>query len=173
MSENNITAEIYKVLETIVGAEYISSDPAVCEGYRSGPGGYESGLGYERVMTRIPGCVVMPVTTDEVSKIVKICNRYNIPYVPYSTGFYGPRSHPHVDHALLLDLKRMNEFEIDERHLFATVGPGVVYSQLQEECFKRNAYVVIGGGGAQASVIANLIGDGWSPQQKWLCLTVK
>ena len=28
---------------------------------------------------------------------------------------------------------------------------------------KHGAYVVIGGGGAQASAIANLIGDGWSP----------
>jgi glycolate oxidase len=163
MAKNNLTPEVLKVLATIVGSENISDDPAVCEGYRSGPGGYESGLGYERVMTKIPGVVVMPANTEEVSKIVKICYRYEIPYVPYATGFYGPRSHPHVEHALLLDLKRMTEFEIDERHLFATVGPGVIYSQLQEECFKRNAYVVIGGGGAQASVIANLIGDGWSP----------
>jgi len=28
---------------------------------------------------------------------------------------------------------------------------------------EAGGYVVIGGGGAQASVIANLIGDGWSP----------
>ncbi len=158
-----ILNEAYKVLESIVGTEYISEDPALCEGYRSGPGGYEDGLGYERVMTRVPDCVVMPKTTDEVQRIVRACYRYKIPYVPYSTGFYGPRSHPHVKGALLIDLKRMTEFEIDERHLYAVVGPGIVYSQLQEEAFKRGAYVVIGGGGAQASVVANMIGDGWSP----------
>ena len=55
-----ISKEIYKVLEAIVGPEYISDDPVICEGYRSGPGGYENGLGYERVMTKIPGCVIMP-----------------------------------------------------------------------------------------------------------------
>jgi glycolate oxidase len=163
MTAKHITKEIYSVLKDIVGEENISNDPVICEGYRSGPGGYESGLGYERVMTKIPGCVVMPANTDETQKIVKICNRYDIPYVPYSTGFYGPRSHPHVDDALLIDLKRMVDFEIDERHMLAVVGPGVIYSQLQEECLRRGAYVVIGGGGAQASVIANLIGDGWSP----------
>jgi hypothetical protein len=43
-----IVKEAYKALEAIVGPEYISDDPAVCEGYRSGPGGYEAGLGYLR-----------------------------------------------------------------------------------------------------------------------------
>jgi FAD/FMN-containing dehydrogenase len=66
-----ISKEAYKALESIVGKEYISSDPVICEGYRSGPGGYECGLGYERVMTKIPGGVIMPRTTEEVQKIVK------------------------------------------------------------------------------------------------------
>jgi len=158
-----ISKEAYKGLEAIVGAEYISADPAVCEGYRAGPGGYECGLGYERVMTKIPGCVIMPRTTEEVQKIVQLCNRYKVPFVPYSTGWYGPRSHCHVADELLIDLKRMNDFEIDEEHLYVVVGPGVIYSQLQEEAMKRGMYIVIGGGGSQVSAIANMIGDGWSP----------
>jgi hypothetical protein len=158
-----IVKEAYKALEAIVGPDYISDDPAICEGYRSGPGGYEAGCGYERVMTKIPGAVILPRTTEDVQKIVKVCNRYKVPYVPYSTGFYGPRSHCHVDNELLVDLKRLNDFEIDEKHFYAVVGSGVIYSPLQEEAMKRGAYVIIGGGGAQASVIANLIGDGWSP----------
>jgi hypothetical protein len=158
-----ISKEAYKGLESIVGKEYISADPVVCEGYRAGPGGYECGLGYERVMTKIPGCVIMPRTTEEVQKIVKVCNRYKVPYVPYSTGWYGARSHCHVDDELLIDLKRMDDFEIDEKHLYAVVGPGVIYSQLQQEAMDRGMYIVIGGGGAQVSAIANMLGDGWSP----------
>src|SRR4030042_1481782 len=121
-----ISKEAYVALESIVGSEFISDDPAVCEGYRSGPGGYESGLGYERVMTKIPGSVILPRTTEEVQKIVKICNRYKVPYVPYSTGFYGPRSHPHVSDALIIDLKRLNDFEFDEKHWYANLGSGVI-----------------------------------------------
>jgi glycolate oxidase len=158
-----IAKEAYKELESIVGSDYISADPVVCEGYRSGPGGYECGLGYERVMTKLPACVIMPLTTEEVQKIVKVCNKYKVPYVPYSTGWYGPRSHPHVDDELLVDMKRMNEFEIDEKHLYAVVGPGIIYSQLQEEAMSRGMYVIVGGGGSQCSAIANMIGDGWSP----------
>jgi len=49
-----ISKEAYTVMKSIVGSQYISDDPAICEGYRCGPGGYECGLGYERVMTKIP-----------------------------------------------------------------------------------------------------------------------
>ena len=158
-----ISKEAYQALEAIVGKEYISSDPVICEGYRSGPGGYECGLGYERVMTKIPGGIIMPKTTQEVQKIVKACNRYKVPYVPYSTGWYGPRSHCHVDDELLVDLKRMDGFEIDDKHLYATVESGVIYSQLQEEAMKRGCYIIVGGGGSQCSAIANMIGAGWAP----------
>jgi hypothetical protein len=159
----SIVKSAYNAIESVVGAKYISEDPAICEGYRSGPGGYENGTGYERVMTTIPHAVVMPKTTEEVQKIVKICYRYKVPYVPYATGFYGPKSHCHVENELLIDMKRMNSFEIDEKHFSINVGPGVIYSPIQQECLNKGAYVVIGGGGAQASAIANLIGDGWSP----------
>jgi hypothetical protein len=158
-----ISKEAYHALESVVGARYISDDPVVCEGYRSGPGGYEAGTGYEKVMTVIPAVVILPRNTEEVQKIVKICNRYRVPYVPYSTGFYGPRSHCHVENELLIDLKRLNDFEIDEKHLYAVVGTGVIYSPFQQEAWDHGGYGIIGGGGAQASVIANLIGDGWSP----------
>ena len=121
------------------------------------------GCGYERVMTTIPAVVILPRNTEEVQRIVKICNRYKVPYVPYSTGFYGPRSHCHVENELLIDLKRLNDYEIDEKHLYAVVGTGVIYSPFQQEAFNHGGYGIIGGGGAQASVIANLIGDGWSP----------
>jgi len=33
-----ISKEIYKALEAVVGSEYISDDPVICEAYRSGPG---------------------------------------------------------------------------------------------------------------------------------------
>ena len=105
----------------------------------------------------------MPRTTEDVQKIVKICRRYKLPFVPYSTGFYGPRSHPHVEHELIIDMKRMRDFSIDPKHFSITVQPGVIYSQIQQICFENGAYVVIGGGGAQTSAVANLLNDGWSP----------
>lgn len=158
-----ISRQAYKALEAVTGAKYLSEDPAIMQAYKSGPGGYEAGLGYERVMTVLPAAVILPKDTDEVVKIVKICNRYNVPYVPYATGFYGPKTHCHVDDELIIDMKRMQQFEWDEKHIYADVGPGIIYSSLQQEAFNKGAYGVIGGGGAQCSAIANLLGDGWSP----------
>ncbi|MCX8118598.1 MAG: heterodisulfide reductase-related iron-sulfur binding cluster [Desulfobacterota bacterium] len=158
-----IPKEASKELESIVGREYFTMDPVLCEGYRAGPRGYECGLGYEKVMARVPAAVVLPAETPEVQAIVQTCYRFQIPYVPYSTGFYGAKSAPHVEGALLIDLKRMAHFEIDEDHLMAVVGPGIVYSQLQAEALRRGMYVLVGGGGGQVSVIANMINDGTSP----------
>lgn len=149
--------------ESIVGRGFFTVDPVLCEGYRAGPRGYECGHGYERVMTHLPAGIILPKTSLEVQAIVRTCHRYRVPYVPYSTGFYGAKSSPHVKGALLIDLKRMDHLEIDEEHLFAVVGPGVVYSQLQAEALKKGLYVLVGGGGGQVSVVANMINDGTSP----------
>ena len=142
-----ISKEAYKALESVVGSKYISDDPAICEGYRSGPGGYESGLGYERVMTTIPAVVILPRNTEEVQRIVKICNRYKVPYVPYSTGFYGPRSHCHVENELLIDLKRLNDFRDRReaplrrsrhgRHLLPVPGGGIQPRRLRDHRRRR------------------------------------
>lgn len=158
-----IVKEALQALETVVGAKYFSDDPVIMAAYKSGAGGYEAGAGYERVMTKLPAAVILPRTTEDVQKIVKICNRFKVPYVPYSTGFYGPRSHCHEENELIIDMKRMKDCEFDDAHFYATIQPGVVFSPFQEECMKRGAYTVVGGGGAQCSVIANLISDGWSP----------
>ena len=152
----SLSRQAMKALEAVTGSKYLSEDPAVMQSYKSGPGGYEAGLGYERVMTVLPAAVILPKTTDDVVKIVKICARYNIPYVPYATGFYGPKTHCHVDDELIIDMKRMQHFEWDEKHIYADVGPGVIYASLQQEAFNKGAYGIIGGGGAQCSAIANL-----------------
>lgn len=159
----SIQKQAYDAIKKIVGENYLTDNPIDCIGYRSGPGGYENGSGYDRVMTKLAGAIVMPENTGQVQQIVKICSRYSVPYLPYSTGFYGPRSHPHVDNALIIDLKRMRKLEMDAKHYYIIVEPGVVYSQVQQECFDHGAYVVVGGGGAQTSAVANLLNDGWSP----------
>lgn len=159
----SINRHAYNAIKAVVGERYISEDPNIMESYRSGPAGYENGTGYERVMCCLPHAVCLPKNTKEVLAVVKICNRYDVPYVPYSTGFYGPRTHCHVENELIIDLKRHNEFEIDERHFYWNVGSGVTLAALQQESLNKGAYTIIGGGGAQCSAICNLIGDGWSP----------
>ena len=89
--------------------------------------------------------------------------RYKVNYVPAST-FWISHCAAKRPNSILLDLKRMNDLEIDEENMYAVVGPGVIYSQLQEEAMKRGLYTTVPGGGAQVSVLANHIN--WAFRQK-------
>jgi len=115
----------YRIIEDIVGPENISDDPAVLAAYhRSGamPPSYP------------PAAVVMPKTTEEVSAIVKVCNRYKIRFSCFVT-MQPACTEPDM---LLFDLKRMDRIiEINEKDMYAVVEPGVTRAALAIECFKR------------------------------------
>lgn len=154
--------EAYQALESIVGPEYVSEDPVVCEAYSPSRGGHGKDAAVETVLGEVPICVILPGSTEEVQKIVKICNRYKISFVPAST-YWVTHAGPRASNVLLIDLKRMNRMEIDEKNMYAVVEPGVVLSQLQEQAMRRGLYITVGGGGAQASVLANLLVWSLSP----------
>ena len=154
-----ISKEAYQAFESIVGPKYISSDPVTCRAYRTKS--YRAETGYGLICT-LPSCVILPKTTDEVQRIVKVCNRYKIPYTPTSTYWYAT-SAPKKPNELLIDLKRMNRLEIDDKHMYAIVEPGVIYGQLQQEAMNHGLYTMVSGGGSQVSVICNHLNQVWSP----------
>jgi hypothetical protein len=165
-----IPKEAYQALEGVVGPEYISEDPVDLEAYRPGPGGYEADDGYGKVVLHTPACVILPKTTGEVQKIVKVCNRFKIPFIPTSTRWGEMISAPHRPGLVYLDLKRMEKLEIDERNMYAIVEPAVIFSQLQEQAMRRGLYTTVPGGGAQVSVVGNHISFGFSPLNYRNCI---
>ncbi len=159
--------QAYKALQSIVGPDYVSDDPVVCETYTWG-GEFVDTL-YEKGTT-CPGCVVLPRTTEEVQKTIQLCNRYGIPFKPIGSfwgqhcaakkpEFLKPGSPPFLS----IDMKRMNDLEFDEKHMYAIVQPGVIYSPLQEMAMRRGLYTLTPGGGSQACVIGNHINHSFSP----------
>ncbi len=149
----------YKALETIVGEQYISNDPVTLRAYKSKS--YRRETMYDLICTP-PDCVVLPKTTGEVQRIVKVCSRYKIPYTPIST-YWLANGAPKGPNELLIDLKRMNKLVIDDKHMYAIVEPGVIYGQLQQEAMDHGLYTMVSGGGSQVSVVCNHINHGWSP----------
>ncbi len=149
----------YQALAAIVGDEYISNDPVTLRAYNTKS--YRAETAYKLICT-LPDCVVLPQTTDEVQRIVKVCNRYQIAYTPCSTFWYATSAAKRPNE-LLIDLKRMNKLEIDDKHMYAIVEPGVIYGQLQQEAMDHGLYTMVSGGGSQVSVICNHINQGWSP----------
>jgi 4-cresol dehydrogenase (hydroxylating) len=86
---------------------------------------------------------VAPDTAEQVVALVKVANRYRIPVYPISTGKnlgYGGAA-PALAGSVVFDLKRMNRIvEIDERHGYVVVEPGVsyfdLYAYIQEKGLK-------------------------------------
>ncbi len=152
-----IPKEAYEALQSVVGPEWVSDDMAVR--VADTKGGYATGVIDIGVFT--PSCSIEPASAEEVQQVVKIANRYKIPYIPTST-FFTAQCAPRTENAILLDLKRMKKLEINEKDLYAIVEPGISFSEMQAELFKRKLFDFVPGCGAQSSVVANHVhcGDG-------------
>lgn len=86
--------------------------------------------------TQHPSLVVFPHSTDDVSKICKVANKYSIPIVPFSGGtsieghFVSTRGYP----TIVIDLSRyMSEIvRLDQEDLDVTVQAGVGWEDCNE-----------------------------------------
>lgn len=148
-----ISKEAYQAMGSVVGAENITDDPAIGQGYRKG-GWFMFTCDYPDV-TEPPSCVVLPENTEQVQAIVKICNRYKIPFTPISGGWLGAGSFPFRPNSVEIDLQKMKGLQIDDRNMYAVVEPGVTYGELHTEALKRGLWYVTMGCGGQTHVVSN------------------
>lgn len=141
--------EQYAAFEDVVGAENISSDPAILDAYarRSCIMG-----GPDNFMPRYEA-VVLPQGTREVQAIVRLCNRFKLQFKASSTN-WGPYNDATGPRVIKLDLRRMNRIlEINEKNMYAVVEPYVVSAQLQAELMKRGLNCNVNGAGGQTSAL--------------------
>ena len=90
----------------------------------------------------LPEVVIKPRTAEEISSILKICNKENIPVTPRGagTGLSGGAL-PHLG-GVLLSTERMNTIlHIDERNLQVTTEPGVITEVLQNAVKEKNYFI--------------------------------
>lgn len=116
-----------------------------------------------------PSAAVTPKEVEEIQKVLAIARKYKIPLWTVSTGrnlAYGAAA-PRKAGCIVLDLKRMNRvIEVNEKHAYAVVEPGVNYFDLYNHLQKIGSKLWIdcaapGWGG----VIGNLMdrGVGYTP----------
>ena len=89
----------------------------------------------------LPEVVLKPRTTEEISAILKICNRDKIPVTPRGggTGLSGGAL-PHLG-GVLLSTERMNTIlQIDERNLQIITEPGVITEVLQNAVKEKGLF---------------------------------
>ncbi len=142
---------IYQELVNILGPNYVSDDPAVIEAYNR-----ESQTPAFLIKTK-PEFIVLPGNTEDVQQIVKLANRYQFPYSILSTGLLLAAYSAAKPYWCMIDPKRMNQLDIDERNMYAIIDPYVTHAQLHAEAMKRGLHVGIPEAGAQTSSLANHI----------------
>jgi len=81
----------------------------------------------------VPGCVILPDSTEEIAWIVKQCIKYKIPFVPRGAGT-GLSGGSVISDGVIIQLSRLNKIlEIDIPNRCAIVQPGVVNAFLTQE----------------------------------------
>ncbi|WP_099247880.1 FAD-binding oxidoreductase [Pelagimonas phthalicica] len=82
----------------------------------------------------LPDAVAFPTSTEEVSKIVKICAGRAVPIVPFGIGTSLEGHVIPIHGGISVDMSRINKvLEINDSDLDAVVQPGVTRTQLNEE----------------------------------------
>jgi glycolate oxidase len=115
--------KILKELQDIVGKAFVSNDSEELFMYSIDPGASDP---------RPIDFVVMPRTTEEVSAIVKLANKYKIPITPMGGGLTLSGLVIPVNGGIVMDMKRMDSIiEINRLSRYAILEAGVSTGQLQ------------------------------------------
>jgi hypothetical protein len=152
--QQKLPREVYAALKSVVGDRWIHEERAAVETYsKLSIEGGSFVKKHEKDPHVIPACVVLPGSTEEVQSVVRICNRYRIPYVPFTNGqvFSNPTTQAPT---LIMHFSRMNRIlRIDTQNLCATLEPYVDYAQLQAGTMKRGLW---NGGTPLATTVCKL-----------------
>jgi hypothetical protein len=137
-----LPGEVIKALIDVVGEQWVSEDRAIVEAYsRFSVDILGTIKKHLKDPTILPACIVLPQSTEEVQSIVRVANRFKIPIIPFTNGFFTLCGPPTSDPTICIHFSRMNQIlEIDEKNMFARLQAFVDYGQLQAEVMKKGLW---------------------------------
>ena len=118
---------ILSELRAVVGEDYLLTSPEarVCYSF---DGTFQEAL---------PDAIASPLTTEQVSEILRICNRERIPVITRGMGSGLAAATVPFGGGLVLNMVRMNHIlEIDRANMMARVEAGVITADFQAEVEK-------------------------------------
>lgn len=128
---HSIAAELLAGLRKVVGDDSVlhNADELLvyeCDGYI--------------VEKKTPDVVVFPTSTQQVVEIVKMCNQYDVPFVPRGAGTSLAGGCLPVGGGVMISLTRMRQIlEVNVRDRYAVVEPGLVNVHLTQR-LKETGY---------------------------------
>jgi len=145
---------IYDELVNVLGPDYVLDDPAGL-------------LAYTRdwnwiVAGNLPKAdfVVMPGSTEDIQQIIRLANRYRFPFSVIGSAQSSGFSFARKPYWCIIDTKRMDKVEIDEKNMYAIIEPYVTIAQVSAEAMRRGLYCPTPGAGSQCSAMANHVFQG-------------
>ncbi len=82
----------------------------------------------------LPSAVIFPTSQEDVQKLVKVCYEENIPIFPRGAGSgLTGGAVPTLEKGVVVSFERMHRFQIDVDNATATVEPGVITYEFQQE----------------------------------------
>jgi len=119
-----------------------------------------------------PFCVVFPATTEEVSKVMKVCHTRRIPVVGYSGGTSLEGHYTPTRGGICIDFSRMNKLvALHKEDLDVVVQPGIGWEQLNEELAPHGLFFPPDPG--PGACIGGMIGTGCSGTNAYRYGTMK
>jgi len=86
-------------------------------------------------------CVVFPENEEEVKKVLKFANKYNIPVTPRGNGTGVCGGAIPLKGGILLSFSRMNKIiDVDEKNFLTCVDAGVILKKIYDEVEKFNLF---------------------------------
>ena len=123
---NPVTTEILVELKNIVGSKYAFADPEKMEAYSRDETP-------DSKYACLPEVVVLPQTTEEVSRIVKLANREHLSIVPRGAGTGLACGAVPVTGGIVLSLERFDQIrEVNAEAMYMVVDAGVRTDEIQK-----------------------------------------
>lgn len=135
-------------LKGIVGDYWATNDRAIALTYSHDPSPVAE--------PKMPGYVVMPNSTAEISAVVKLLNSHNIKYAVRGNG--SSVMGFVMSEGAVIDLGRMKTIRFDEKNWLVKAGPGVAAFDLQKAAVERGFRVNVAE--PSALVCANIMCSG-------------
>ena len=112
------------------------------------------------LLEQMPDAVVLPKDKEQLSEIVKICNKEKISIVPRGSGTGLSGGAIPIENSIVIALNHWNKIlEIDESNLTITVEPGVITGKIHSEVETRGLFYPPDPGSATICTIGGNIAE--------------
>lgn len=158
MSSLELNEEVYKELVNILGEKNVSNDPVINQVYAYNY--FNEFINLRRgnnpsPFVFSPLAVVLPASTEEVQKVIKLINKVGLKFKPQATGL-GAWNCVSSEDVIILDLRRMDKIrKVDLKNMYAVIEPYVTGATLQSELIKYGLNTHMPGAGPQVSPLAS------------------